>query len=114
MLQAAFAISILALAAALYRTRRLERLLAAERLERLSAAESSQAAIALIAGRVEAIEKRVGRGRRLTPAKRQRAVELLAYGATQCAIARELELREAEVAVLAELTAGQAAKASPR
>ena len=101
--EAALALSLVALAAALHRARQLRIALASERLERLSSTESWKAELRLALGRIEAIEQRVGRARRLTSAKRDRALELLAHGATEPAIARELEMREAEVAVLARL-----------
>jgi hypothetical protein len=96
-------IALLASAWALRRAARLEAALAAEKLERLSASKASEAAARIAAGNIAAIERRVGRGRRVTPQKRERALELLAVGAAEPAIARELELREAEVAVLARL-----------
>ena len=104
--EASLAISGLTLVisfAALRRARRAEAALAAEKVDRLSASEAAKAAGRLAAGRIEAIEQRVGRGRRLTPAKRDRALELLALGANEAVVARELELRDAEVAVLARL-----------
>lgn len=88
---------------ALRRAARAEHALAAERMARLSSAEAGEAAARLAASRIETIERRVGRGRRLTPAKRNRALDLLAHGASPAIIARELEMRESEVAALARL-----------
>jgi hypothetical protein len=96
-------LSIIISIVAMRRAARAEQALAAEKVDRLSAAEASAAAARLTAGRIEAVEQRVGRGRRVTSAKRDRALELLARGATEASVARELELREAEVAVLARL-----------
>jgi hypothetical protein len=90
---------------ALRRAARAEAALASEKVERLSASQQADSAARLAAGRIDAIEQRVGRGRRLTPAKRERALALLAAGASELAVARELELREAEVAVLVRLRA---------
>ena len=106
MFEIALATSIFSLglaAAALQRIRTLRAALETERAERSSSAESWEAESRLMAGRIDAIEQRIGRARRLTSAKRDRALELLAHGATERAIARELQMREAEVAVLARL-----------
>ena len=99
----ASAAAILMALCALRRAARAERALADERVARLSSGEAGEVAARLTAGRIEAIERRVGRGRRLTAEKRQRALELLGHGAPQGIIARELDMREAEVAVLARL-----------
>jgi hypothetical protein len=96
-------VSAAAMLMAIWALRRAARALADERVARLSAAEAAEAAARLTAGRIEAIERRVGRGRRLTPEKRNRALQLLAHGASQTVIARELDMREAEVAALARL-----------
>jgi hypothetical protein len=88
---------------ALLQARRALAAVAAEKVDRLSAASAAENAARLTLGRIDAVEQRVGRGRRVTSEKRDRALELLAAGATEGAIARELELREAEVAVLARL-----------
>lgn len=106
MLETAFATSLIALVAALIALRHsaaYARKLAAEHVQLLSAAESAGAELRLLSDRVGAVEQRIGRARRLTPAKRDRAMELLAHGASEAAVARELEMRESEVAVLARL-----------
>ena len=90
-------------ALALRKASRAESALETERLERLSSAEAAEAAARLVAGRIDAVERRVGRGIRLTAAKRDRALQLLAHGAAEAVIARELELRQAEVSALARL-----------
>jgi len=100
------AVAIIAAALAAYALRRctrLEQSLETERLQRLSSSESAKTELRLLAERIGAIEQRIGRSRRLTAAKRDRALEMLAHGASETSIARELEMRESEVAVLARL-----------
>jgi hypothetical protein len=96
-------LALLLAAAALRRAALTQAALAAEQADRLSASARAETAARLAAGRIKAVEQRVGRGPRLTPAKRERALELLAVGASEAAVARELEMRQAEVAVLARL-----------
>ncbi|MEZ5366903.1 MAG: hypothetical protein R2748_32340 [Bryobacterales bacterium] len=103
---AALALSAVSLAVSIVALRRAGRAvaqLAEERVARLSAVGAAETQARLTAGRLEAIEQRVGKANRVTPAKRNRAIELLAAGANESAIARELGLREAEVAALAAL-----------
>lgn len=106
MIEAALALSLVSVITALLAAVRASKLASAldtERLERLSASESAKAELRLLAARIGALEQRIGRARRLTAAKRDRALELLAHGASETAIARELEMRQSEVAVLARL-----------
>ena len=103
---ASLALALVAVAVslmALRRAARAETELSAERVARLSAVSAAEAQARVAAGRLEAVEQRVGKATRVTAAKRNRAVELLAAGANESAIARELGLREAEVAALAAL-----------
>jgi hypothetical protein len=105
-IETAAAVAFLALVLAAYSLRRavgLDRALEAERLERLSSSEAARRELRMVSDRLAAAEQRIGRSRRLTAAKRDRALELLAHGASETAIARELEMRESEVALLSRL-----------
>ena len=103
MIEAGLAVSLVAFLLALAGALRLHDTLTRERMARLSADEEAKAQIALLRGRLDSVEQRMGRARRVTPAKRERALELLALGAAEPVVARELQMREAEVALLAAL-----------